>query len=472
LGETPWGNRYREGVILHRRGKGVRLALDNGSRVGIIGGGPAGSFFAYFLMDMAERTGMDILVDIYEHRDFSRSGPPGCNMCGGVISETLVQMLATEGINLPPTVVQRGTDSYVMHMDVGTFRIETPLHEKRIAAVHRGSGPRGIKEMRWRSFDGYLQEQALGKGAHLIRAMVEGIEWKDGRPQIRTREGLIQLYDLAVVAAGINTSTLKIFENLGFGYRSPQGSRTYIGEFCLGQKVIEKCLGSSMHVFLLNIPRLEFAALIPKGDYVTVCLVGENIDKTLVESFLTSPEVKECLPAGWAIPADFCHCTPLMNVRGAVRPFANRIVFIGDSGVTRLYKDGIGAAYSTAKAAARTVVFEGISAKDFERSYWPACQALSSDNKFGKIIFAITRLVQRSRVARLGILLMVSKEQQSEVREESMSSVLWDTFSGSAPYRDIFMRTLHPGFICRQLWNTIRGLFLDLKMRMNAGIVR
>ena len=79
------------------------LFLDNGSRVAVIGGGPAGSFFTYFLFEMAERIGMELAVDIYEPRDFSNAGPQGCNMCGGILSESLVQLLATEGINLPST---------------------------------------------------------------------------------------------------------------------------------------------------------------------------------------------------------------------------------------------------------------------------------------------------------------------------------------------------------------------------------
>ena len=37
-----------------------------------------------------------------------------------------------------------------------------------------------------------------------------------------------------------------------------------------------------MHVFLLDIPRLEIAALIPKGDYVTLAMLGEEIDDDLV----------------------------------------------------------------------------------------------------------------------------------------------------------------------------------------------
>src|SRR5512134_1353206 len=88
------------------------LILDDGSRIGIVGGGPAGSLFAYFLLQMAERIGLKLSVDIYERRDFSVSGPAGCNMCGGVISESLVQALSVEGINLPADVVQRGIDSF------------------------------------------------------------------------------------------------------------------------------------------------------------------------------------------------------------------------------------------------------------------------------------------------------------------------------------------------------------------------
>ena len=117
------------------------LQLDDGSQIAVIGGGPAGSFFSYFLLDMAERVGIDIQVDIYEPKDFSRPGPGGCNHCGGVVHESLVQILAAEGINLPPTVVQRGIDSHILHMGVGSVRIETPLAEKRIGTVYRGGWP-------------------------------------------------------------------------------------------------------------------------------------------------------------------------------------------------------------------------------------------------------------------------------------------------------------------------------------------
>ena len=93
------------------------LQLQDGSRIAVIGGGPAGSFFSYFLLKLAAAIDLRLDVDIYEPRSFARCGPAGCNHCGGIVSESLVQILAAEGINLPAHVVQSGIQSYVVHMD-------------------------------------------------------------------------------------------------------------------------------------------------------------------------------------------------------------------------------------------------------------------------------------------------------------------------------------------------------------------
>jgi flavin-dependent dehydrogenase len=427
------------------------LQLDDGSRVGVIGGGPAGSFFTIFLLDTAERMGLDIQVDIYEPRDYTRPGPVGCNMCGGIISESLVQNLAAEGINLPPNVVQRGIDSYMLHMDVGSVRIETPLQEKRIAAVYRGPGPRDIKEIKWGSFDGYLQELAIEKGANVINERVDEIIWDDGLPQIKVRKGEPQSYDLVTIAVGVNTASRKLFANLNFDYETPKTTKTFIQEYYFGEEQIEEVFGSSMHVFLLDIPRLEFAAIIPKGDYVSVCLWGEDIDKELVTNFMNSPEVQNCFPPGWDFDANSCNCSPRINIAGAGHPYGDRIVFIGDSGVTRLYKDGIGAAYRTAKSAATTAALQGISAEDFKEHYWPACRKIETDNMIGQVMFLVTRLIQGQRVARRAVLRMTTDEQKDADSKKRMSMVLWDMFTGSAPYREIFVRTLSPVFLTRLL---------------------
>ena len=106
------------------------LMLHDGTRVGVVGGGPAGAFFSYFLLEMAQNVGVDVKLDIYEPRDFSQPGPAGCNMCGGVISESLVLALAAEGIHLPSSVIQRTIDSYVLHLKEGSVLIKMPAREK------------------------------------------------------------------------------------------------------------------------------------------------------------------------------------------------------------------------------------------------------------------------------------------------------------------------------------------------------
>ena len=438
---------------------GPELKLDDGARVCVVGAGPAGSLFAYFLFDIAGRVGLDLHVDIYESRDFLQPSPQGCNMCGGIVSESLVQNLAAEGLNLPPTVVQRGIDAYHLHMDVGSVRIETPLHEMRIGAVHRGAGPKDLRERDWESFDQHLLERALGKGANLVRGRVDGVSVEGGRPLIKLRTGEQATYDLLAVATGVNSPVLKTFEAAGIGYLPPAVTKTFIREYYLGRDVISRTVGNSMHVFLLNIPRLEFAALIPKGDYVTICMLGDDIDNALVQAFLDAPEVRRCFPPEWRAEAKSCQCMPHINVRGTERPYADRFVFVGDCGMTRLYKDGIGAAYRTAKAAARTAVYEGVSAEAFARHYGPVCRAIAADNVMGRLAFVFTRVAQRLTVARRAILLMTLAEQRRAGDRRRMSGILWDMFSGSAPYRDIFMRMLHPGFAAGFAWAFMKSLW-------------
>ena len=435
------------------------LTLGPNSRVAVVGGGPAGSFFSYFFLETAARLGTPIPIDIYEPKTYCQTGPAHCNMCGGIVSESLVQMLGTEGISLPPNVVQRGIDSYVMHMDAGSVRINPPGRERRIAAVHRGCGPRGVTKIRWDSFDGHLLALAAAKGARVVHERVESITWVDGKPCLGTKTGQAQVYDLVVAAVGVSGPGIKLFESLGAGYVPPRSTKTFICEFHLGEEAIEKHIGSSMHVFLLNVPRLKFAALIPKGEFVTVVLLGEAVDKELVAAFLNTPEFKRCMPPGWSPPNDFCRCFPFINVRGCPEPFSDRLVFVGDCGESRLYKDGIGGAYRTAKAAARTAIFEGVSAEAFRRHYLPVCRNLAADNRIGKLIFAVTSLIQKLRWTRRGLLHMVAAEQQASGGAKQMSGVLWDTFTGSAPYRDVFLRTLHPWFLVRLLYHMTMGFF-------------
>jgi flavin-dependent dehydrogenase len=430
--------------------------LHDGSRVAVVGAGPAGSMFSYFFLTMAETMGLDVDVDIFEPRKFCHRGPAGCNHCGGIVSESLVQRLVTEGVRLPNDVVQRGIESYTLHMDVGDVEIATPLMEKRIAAIYRGNGPRDSELLDTHSFDGYLLELAQQQGASILSKLVADVRWEDDRVTVVTADQETASYDFVVLATGVNSRLLEILENESGRFERPDRTKTFICEFHLGRDVIRETFGPSMHVFLLDIPRLEFAALIPKGDFVTLCLLGDDIDEALMQRFFSSPEVRNCFPGG-QVPPHACHCYPRINIAPAHPVFADRMVMIGDSGATRLFKDGIGAAYRTAKAAAKAAVFHGVDAESLRQHYAPLCRKIGNDNKVGKFVFNVASLVQRARFARRGVLRMTVKEQQSADSPRRMSGVLWDLFSGSASYTDVFLRTLHPAYIGSLLWNLVAG---------------
>ena len=448
------------------------LPLEQGARVAVLGGGPAGSLFSFFLLDMAERTGLEISVDIYEPRDFDLPGPTGCNMCGGVLYESLVQSLAVDGINLPETVVQRGIGHNVVHLDIGSVCIQTPRREKRIATTFRGMGPRGLMDFTRQSLDGYLLKLAVNKGARHIHSRVadvrriaspESINPQRELVQVKTPGGGFQDYELTVVATGVNTAILKLFREMDFGYKPPQTAKLLVREYYLGDEEISKYLGSAFHAFLLDIPGLDYGAIIPKGDYMTVCLLSSHKDlhPATMDIFLNHPSVKELLPPDYPVEHFACWWGPRINVMGSKQPFGDRIVFIGDSGVSRLYKDGIGAAYRAAKAAARTAVFQGVSAKDFKRYYLPFCRKMETDNRIGQWLFMIVGHINKMQFVRRAHLRMVTHEQQRQANIESgMSMIMWDMLTGGAPYKDVLLRALKPVFMIRFVWSILVSIFL------------
>lgn len=145
--------------------------------------------------------------------------------------------------------------------------------------------------------------------------------------------------------------------------------------------------------------------------------------------------MREIFPPGF-LPADpTCDCSPCINVMRCTKPFDNRIELIGDSGVSRLYKDGIGAAYRAAKIAAATAVFQGISERDIRDHYLPFCRKMDSDNRVGKLLFKAISQVQRMQFARQWTLCMISHEQQAVANSErGMGTAMGDMLTRGATY--------------------------------------
>jgi hypothetical protein len=67
---------------------------------------------------------------------------------------------------------------------------------------------------------------------------------------------------------------------------------------------------------------------------------------------------------------------------------------------------------------------------------------------------------------------MVTREQQGQAYlPQGLSLVLWDMFTGSAPYREVFLRTLHPAFWTRFLRHIVTSLWPPVKLGPKTKIV-
>jgi hypothetical protein len=88
----------------------------------------------------------------------------------------------------------------------------------------------------------------------------------------------------------------------------------------------------------------------------------------------------------------------------------------------------------------------------------PACRSLHFDNSIGKIVFLVTKLIKTNSFLKRGVVKNVVKEQKKPGEKRNMSTVLWDTFTGSAPYKEIFLRSMKPMFLISLFWNTVTSL--------------
>ena len=386
---------------------GKKLVLENGSRIVIIGGGPSGSFFANFAYHLARKKGIDISVKIFDRRSFAKSGQSGCNMCAGVISESLCHKLKDADIMMPDSKVQSVIDGYYFQTQDFGLQLHHPQkqHSPHIFTVFRGGGPINGMQNDNVSFDDFLLEHAERHGAEIINATVMEVDipnnFGDPVDLVIIKDGIrknIQA-DLVVGAFGLNTRIVKRILGRKVKYRPPYSVRACNAELYLGKSFIEERFGNNIYCFSLGIDPIKFAAFIPKGDYVTVSLIGKkDVTKKHLVKLLNHPVVQGYLPDFWKIPRNLCICFPKIPITHSKNPFADRMVIIGDASISRFYKSGIESAFTTAELAAETAFECGVTGNDFKKDYYKkAKRLLARDNFYGHIIYSINGIVTSRR---------------------------------------------------------------------------
>ena len=424
--------------------------LENGARIAVVGGGPAGSAFALFANHYAREAGLELQVTVFEPRDFSRLGPRGCNMCAGLVPSRALRPLGDLDVVVPPSVIRQQITQYTLHTAAGRIALAQPDPEADVISVYRGSGPLGSPvEREQRSFDGFLLERARSCGTEIVAERVTSVGFEGG-PRVRTDSRTFEV-DLVVLASGINRSTVSFDD---FGYVPPPRRQMAQCEICLGEDGVRSALGGSVHIVLAPEGRLSFGALIPKGRCINVSLLGDDLPAGSMDAFLALPEVAALLPH---VVARACACRPRIAIGPAEPLYADRFVAIGDAGVSHLYKNGIGSAIHAARQAAYAAVHHGIDAASFRSHYAPLCRDILRDNRAGRFLFRFSRIFRASGVLARPHLHSVAAEQSLPPAQRLHSRLLWGMFSGAYPYRQLLAMAARPAVQWRLLRGAVRG---------------
>ncbi len=443
------------------------LKLKSGAKIAIIGGGPAGSFFAHFIHKYAQEEGKQVFTTIFDGKDFLQKGPRGCNLCAGVIAESLNQKLKNEGIHLPEKRIISRIEGYTLHVDGESVLLTCAENEKNaIATVFRGNGPRYSTFPEIISFDDFLLSWAQDIGAEVISAPV----WDIKLPQDKSQPLTLQYgkkekpqamdADLVVGAFGVNTYLMNRIKDLGFGYRAPSTLVTFQAELKIGREKILKNFGNTIHVYMPQKNTIRYATVIPKEDFITVTVIGKkDSTKDIFQEFLDLEDIRGRIPA----LKPHCSCYPKITVSPSKTPFAHRIVLIGDASFSRHYKNGIESAFLTARLAAETAIFKGVSASSFKEHYFKQAKKLIiRDNAYGRLLFFINDAISSVPLFRKSHLSLAKKSDKTGPPQK-IRLILWNMFTGNIPYRDIFMISLDFSLLLSSLSNMLILLVGKLK---------
>jgi flavin-dependent dehydrogenase len=316
--------------------------------VAVIGGGPAGSLAALHLLRFASRLAIPLSVTIFERKDFGRRGPAGCNKCAGIISSRVMQGLAELGLQIPEHLVLARLEGYTLHIAGHAIEVTRPDPTRTILSVYRGGGPLRGDLPPSVSFDGWLLTEAQAAGAAVVTANVRRIS-AGPLVDVETDRGH-DSFDLVILAIGVNARPPALE---GLNYIPPRTETMAQDELGL-QLPLTPAQRRQAHVYVGDQPGLIFGALIPKGDYLNLSLLGHHFVGDPIKAFLARAD---CAWLGEAKATGLCGCRPQIAVSPSQHPFSERFVAVGDAAVTRLYKDGIGSALMTARRAAWTALY-------------------------------------------------------------------------------------------------------------------
>lgn len=461
----------------------TKLALSDGATVVVIGGGPAGSFFALRLLQRAREKRKQVNVVILERKsEVCFYGPvsfalwEGCNYCAGGLSPRLVDALRASSLEVPEDIVESRAVEVVVHADWKSIQLYVPEGREMIS-VFRGSRPRQ-RVGRYVNFDTWLLNRAAEEGAQVVTAEAVGLaRSSEGKPLVyyrlpdaKEQTTMSVEADLLVLALGVNRRAglvlredplVRELRKVLPRFSPPRVRRAVIAEMTDENKQLGLIEGE-VHFAQYGSKglRIEMASVMPKREWLTTAILGKSVHCAepgrlldIVERFLDLPNIRRLIPHRARLRVR-CLCHPNMTVgigRGLV---GERAAVVGDLAISRLYKDGLYSAFLTSSALADCCLEGGIDQDSLKRGYMPLIRRVRTDNRYGRLIFALSRFVLAHPTFSRILYRAVITERMTKPRERHcLASVVWNVASGDDSYRRVLLAMLHP----RALWRVFRG---------------
>jgi flavin-dependent dehydrogenase len=402
--------------------------LRDGGRVVIVGGGPGGTACAIALCRQAKELGRIIQVTVYEGKTFA--GERHYNQCVGVVSPPIREILEDGlGVPFPWHLVQRRIAAYVLHGERRSLTLPDPSDEPSYA-------------LRRVTFDAYLLEQAEAAGARVVHSRVTDVEIDSDRVIVYSESDNC-LADVLVGAFGQDAGTAAVLSQ-ATPYRPPRFLNSMVTKAHPPSDYSEISPAPAgvipsgrIHAFLPATPHIEFGAVSPKGNHLTINIAGAHVTAVWMDYFLHGPahELLSFIDDDFIWPKDpsdfryFKGRFPISVARGF---YGDRYVTIGDAaGLVRAFKGkGINSACQTGLWAAQAILTAGVSAGAFKRSYGRDCQEILSDIPYGRLV--------RQMVIHASRLRLVDPALALAEHHPALRRAFFDAVSGHQPYRTIF----------------------------------
>ncbi len=385
-------------------------------RVAIIGGGPGGTCAALALVRGAKVRGQHLEVILFEPKDFGAH----YNQCSGVLSPPTHSLLRRElDLVIPPVILQRKIAGYTLYGEQEILDMPAQDDGEATYAVRRVQ------------FDRFLLDAVEKAGVQVERSRVYDMEFRPESVMLYSDGGSVAA-DVVVGAFGLDRT---IGEALArrTAYRLPPFLETVVTKIHpAGLEHIPGLLDDRIHAFLPHLSAVEFGALIPKGNHITIIIAGRRVTVSDMEAFLRLPQVERLLPRDKPVERYYKGAFPVGLARG---PYGERYVTIGDAaGLVRPFKGkGITSAAQTGIRAASTILALGVSEQAF-RHYYAGCAEITHDIWYGRAIRFLARLVSKG--------LSLDPILQQARRDPDLRRALYLCVSAQDTYRNIVHSSL------------------------------